>query len=214
MRFACVCSHPLQRNQVSCFSHFFGTQYALRSMPFTNDANWPLLSLIFVAISISLSKIVTTALTTSSSAIVSESLSNFSLPHKILLRNPPNPVDFLVYLQLKPVLIAEIKDDTWNASPDTRLKADTQIRSRFDQMLRECPIPCLYALSLLGTSLRVYRGDVANREIRPELVLRPDPNCTLPDDFLEGAWKIDVLSQEGFDKMKEIVSYIFAQSEA
>ncbi|KAF8867926.1 hypothetical protein CPB85DRAFT_1245192, partial [Mucidula mucida] len=30
----------------------------------------------------------------------------------------------------------------------------------------------------------------------------------LPGDFLEGAWDIDILSQEGLDKTKEIVGEI------
>ncbi|KAI5990834.1 hypothetical protein F5J12DRAFT_862101 [Pisolithus orientalis] len=58
----------------------------------------------------------------------------------------------------KPVLVADIKNDKWADSADKRWIADIHTRQRYDQMLAECPIPELYGLSLLGTSLRVYRG--------------------------------------------------------
>ncbi len=35
-----------------------------------------------------------------------------------------------------------------------------------------------------------------------------------PNARLEGAWNLDILSQEGFDKMKEIVGDIMAESAA
>lgn len=58
----------------------------------------------------------------------------------------------------KPVLVADIKNDKWADSADKRWIADIHTRQRYDQMLAECPIPELYGLSLLGPSLRVYRG--------------------------------------------------------
>ncbi|KAI0286256.1 hypothetical protein BC826DRAFT_1049843 [Russula brevipes] len=130
--------------------------------------------------------------------------------------SPSDSVNFVVFMvvlnqQQKPVLIAGIEDDGWANEPDKRQRADTQMRQRYDQMLHHCPIPRLYGLSLLGTSLRVYCGDKATRNLTPHFVGRPDANRTLPRNFLEGQWDLDILSQEGFEKMQEIVTYVKAE---
>jgi len=127
--------------------------------------------------------------------------------------SPCDPVDSVVYMvvlnqEQNPVLIAEIKDDRWANVADKRQRADTQMRQRFDQMVYDCPIPRLYGLSLLGTSLRVYCADKVTRQVTPQYVGRPDVNRTLPPDFLEGQWGVDILSPDGLRKMQEIVAYI------
>jgi hypothetical protein len=64
----------------------------------------------------------------------------------------------------------------------SRFEADDQIRHRYKEMFGNCPLPRLWGLSLLGTSLRVYCGTVATRTIKPELpdfVPRPDPDRIL-----------------------------------
>ncbi|KAK7022877.1 hypothetical protein VNI00_016864 [Paramarasmius palmivorus] len=114
----------------------------------------------------------------------------------------------------RPVLIAEIKDDGWINKADLRFKADNQMRQRYDSMLGDCPLPRLWGLSLLGTSLRVYCGDVVTGNIDPVFKERPTRDRVLPSDFLKGAWNIDILSQEGFAKMKEIVEDIIGGSVA
>ncbi|KAK0220391.1 hypothetical protein IW262DRAFT_1384291 [Armillaria fumosa] len=126
-------------------------------------------------------------------------------------------VNFIVFIvvfneQRQPVLIADIKDDGWASKPAFRLAADEQIRRWYDSMMPECPLPRLWGLSLLGTSLRVYCGDIATYTLQPEYQTRPDPNRVLPRNFLEGQWDLDILSQEGFNKMKEIVTDILAAS--
>jgi hypothetical protein len=110
--------------------------------------------------------------------------------------------------QRKPVLIAVIQDDKWVNKPDKRQRADTQIRQRFDQMLPTCPIPRLYGLSLLGTSLRVYCGDKVTGDVAPDFIGRPNAQRILPPDFLEGEWDLDILSAEGLAEMQEIVAFI------
>jgi len=70
----------------------------------------------------------------------------------------------------------------------------------------------LACTSLLGTSLRVYVGHVATGELEPSLTNRPGSDViNLPRDLLEGGWDIDILSEEGFIEMKEIVGDILAQ---
>jgi len=148
-----------------------------------------------------------------------------SFQYFVAPQSPPNDlllhetVDFVVFLVVfdanrRPVLIAEIKDDGWAHRADLRYSADNQIRRRYDAMLGDCPLPCLWGLSLLGTSLRVYCGTVATETIEPDFMPRPSPSRILPRQFLEGTWNIDIMSPEGFNKMKEIVTDILAATAA
>ena len=130
---------------------------------------------------------------------------------------PRDAVDFLVFMVVlnqdqKPVLIAEIKDNRYTNTADKRRRADARIRQLYDQMLFNCPIPRLYGLSLLGTSLRVYCGDTVTGEVTPKFVGCPDARRVLPANFLEGEWDLDILSLDGFTKMQEIVVYIKAET--
>ena len=140
-------------------------------------------------------------------------------------QNPPNDrsaheaVDSIVFLvvfdkQGHPVLIAEIKDDACADTGSLRFKADEQMRHQFDFMLDDCPLPRLWGLSLLGTSLRVYCGEVITHFVDPVLEGLPDHTFSIPPDTLEGAWDVDILSQEGFAKMKEIVGDIVENAAA
>ena len=123
-------------------------------------------------------------------------------------------IDFVVFsvfdsdAQRRPVLIVEIKDDSWADRADLRFNSDDQMRQRYDAMLADCPIPRLWGLSLLGTSLRVYCGDVYTGAVQPEFEDRLSHSHTLPRDFLAGSWSMDILSEEGFAKMQEIVGDI------
>ena len=133
-----------------------------------------------------------------------------SPPSEFPPRDTVDPVVFLIVvdIQCRPVLMVGIRDDPWAASADLRLKADEQMRHQYDFMIGDCPLPRLWGLSLLGTSLRVYCGDVVTRGLEPAFEDRPNRSQALPPDFLGGAWNIDILSQEGFTKMKEIVGDI------
>ena len=104
--------------------------------------------------------------------------------------------------------MAEIKDNGWATEAEGQFKADEKMCQWYNYMLPNCCLPRLWGLSLLGTSLHVYCGGVATDEVEPALKTHPSPTRTLPPKFLEGAWNIDILSQEGFTKMKEIVGDI------
>ena len=157
-----------------------------------------------------------------------DKLLNYCFGESFYLVAPQNPpsdhddarretVDFIVFLVVfdaknhRPVLFAEIKDDGLAHQAGFRFKADDQIRRRYDAMFADCPLPRLWGLSLLGTSLRVYCGTVATRTVEPAFVPRP-----LPPDFLEGpgAWNIDILSPKGFKTMKKIIADIHAAAAA
>ena len=89
-------------------------------------------------------------------------------------------------LELKPVLIVEIKDDSWVNSGRLRLRADEQIRLRFNQMLQNCPLPVLYGISFLGTSMHIYSGNVATGDIKLELIDDPDEDRIVPPSYWRG----------------------------
>jgi hypothetical protein len=194
-----------------------------RIMPFSTDANWPqgLLNIF------NLSRNQNTPLESRyygpydrlfNYAVIEGSFTFFlaqqTSPDETSARDAVDFVVFMVVLnqQQKPVLIAEIEDDRWANEPNKRQRADTQMRQRYDQMLRNCPIPRLYGLSLLGTFLRVYCGDKVTGEVTPRFVGRPDADRILPRDFLEGQWDLDILSPDGLKKMQEIVAYIKAEA--
>ncbi|KAF8553709.1 hypothetical protein OG21DRAFT_1509824 [Imleria badia] len=146
---------------------------------------------------------------------------NFMVTPHSLPSNLPRwqTVNFIVHLVTSsdpehdvPVLVVDVKDDAWIDRADTRLKADDQIHQWFDAMLADSPLPRLWGLSLLGMSLRVYVGDVAARTVEPAFTDHSGPSRTLSDNLLEGAWNIDILSEEGFAKIKEIVADIIGNA--
>jgi hypothetical protein len=123
-------------------------------------------------------------------------------------------VSLVVYNQdQKPVLFAMIKDDRCATTVHAiaRQEADTRMRQRYDEILYDCPIPQLYGLCLFGTSLRVYCGDKDTGKITPDSVGHDIRKFSLPHDFLEGEWDLDILSLEGLKKMQDIVAYIKAE---
>ena len=192
-------------------------------MPFSTDANWPqgLLDIFNISrnqIAAFESRYYGPYDRLFNYAVIEGSFNFFLAPQTAPDETSPrDAVDFVVFMvvlnrEQKPVLIAEIKGDRWANEPDKRQRADTQMRQRYDQMLPNCPIPRLYGLSLLGTSLRVYCGDKATGEVTPHFVGRPNANRILPPDFLEGQWDVDILSVDGLRKMQEIVAYIKAEA--
>ena len=135
-------------------------------------------------------------------------------------QNPPGDdrydvVDVVVFLVVfdsnnKPVIIVEVKDDGWVEKAELRYRADEQMRNRFALMLDKCHLPRLWGLSLLGTSARVYYGDTTSLHIHPPAMKHPHESRVLPTTFLAGEWAIDILTKEGFAKMKEIVTDIMS----
>ncbi|KAG9042522.1 hypothetical protein FS837_010756 [Tulasnella sp. UAMH 9824] len=110
-------------------------------------------------------------------------------------------------------MIVEVKDDSWASKAELRYCADKHMRDRYSLMLEDCATPRLWGLSVFGTSMRVYCGDRGRFEVSPPVVARPEPSSrVLSPSFLFGEWSLDVLSQEGFDKIKDIVADILAET--
>ncbi|KAJ7033226.1 hypothetical protein C8F04DRAFT_957840, partial [Mycena alexandri] len=92
-----------------------------------------------------------------------------------------------------------------------RKSADEQMRGRYDELLRDCPIPLLYGLSVLSTARRVYCGETARKTVTPPFV-ETDRHFVLPDEYLQDRWSLDILSPRGFSEMKRIVAFIKDES--
>jgi hypothetical protein len=79
---------------------------------------------------------------------------------------------------------------------------------RISQKLEDCPYPHLWGVSLIDTKMCVYCGDKAT------LRMTPEATRTAPEDSLEDQWDVDILSQEGFRKMKEVIGDIFTHADS
>ena len=100
------------------------------------------------------------------------------------------------------MLFVEVKDDAWANTARQRLQAEEQSRKRFREILPYCALQRCYGLSVLGTALRVYTGQVDSGVVEPAFVEILGPNQHVPNDLLEGAWNIDILSRERFSRLK------------
>ncbi|KAJ6463529.1 hypothetical protein C8R45DRAFT_522406 [Mycena sanguinolenta] len=118
--------------------------------------------------------------------------------------------DLIVFnVDQQPVLFVELGQSI--DIGHSRRKTDAVIRERFNELLRACPIPKLYGLGVHGTQARVYCGDKAQRTVRPPLVAT-DSKYVIPREYLANEWSVDILSDDGFSQMKEIVQYIKAEN--
>ena len=130
---------------------------------------------------------------------------------------PRDSVDFVVLqvvsgVEYGPVLFVEVKNDHRANDARCRYDANTQIRNRFYRMLRNghsLPQGRLWALSLLGTSLCVYWATVNTKKVEPTSVAYPRASLHLWPEYLEGHWKVDILSRGGFDTVKMVMNDIY-----
>ncbi|KAF9043566.1 hypothetical protein BDZ89DRAFT_980572 [Hymenopellis radicata] len=133
------------------------------------------------------------------------------LPHAVTGTDAGDSVDYIALLVIsrgKPVMLLEVKDDSYNAHPHDRRRADGQMRRLFNDMLERCPLPILYGISALGTSLCVYKGNTATFEMEPpeDLLLRKFDMS--PPHYMENQWSVELLSQEGFKEVKRTMPQV------
>ena len=107
-----------------------------------------------------------------------------------------------------PVLLIEVRDETWALKAELRYCAGENMRDRYAFMLDECAIPRLWGLSLLSISMRLYCVDKETYILNPLSIPRPDTSRVLPLSFLANEGDLDILSQDGFEKLKEIMNDI------
>jgi hypothetical protein len=83
-----------------------------------------------------------------------------------------------------------VKDDTWAQKAAFRFRADHQMRSRYGFMLSECPLPRLWGISVLGTSMQTYCGDKEAFSVDPKATPHPRASSrVLPPAYLDGEWE-------------------------
>jgi len=118
-------------------------------------------------------------------------------------------IDFIVGFQIEfmdwPVLILELKRPSTILHTSTRGEADDQIRERMEQLVAQCPLQTLHAVSVLGTSLCFYSLDTrdTNGKILPLKIPR---HPTVVNDYApENQWEYDVLGEEGEAKLRDII---------
>lgn len=119
-----------------------------------------------------------------------------------------NPLPFWVCTDGGPVLFVGMRDAGWADRADLRLRADEEMRKEFDHLMVDCPIPRLYGLSLLGQSLRVYRGTKDTGMLEPPPTPRPDRSHALEPSFLADQWNLDIMSDKAFATIKKIIAEI------
>ena len=83
------------------------------------------------------------------------------------------------------------------------------MRELYDELLAKCPLPRLWGLSLLGTSVRVYCGHTGSHTVDPPFVIPSKSDRINPSSMLADQWDFDILSQEGFEKMKKVMGDIW-----
>ncbi len=108
-------------------------------------------------------------------------------------------VNFTVSDLTRPVMIVDIQDETWLNDAELRVKVDEKMRRR---MALGLPASSLVGIEFAWTVDVGVLGDV-----EPAFQGRLDK---LPRDCLAENWKVDLLSQEGSDKMKAITVDILA----
>ncbi|KAJ7154801.1 hypothetical protein C8R46DRAFT_1297492 [Mycena filopes] len=79
------------------------------------------------------------------------------------------------------------------------------MRSRYNDLLCDRPLPIVYVLSAMGTNTRVCSANPVTTILTPRVAA---PDRILDHTYLENGWNIDILSEEGFAKMKEIVNLV------
>ncbi|KXN87529.1 hypothetical protein AN958_08508 [Leucoagaricus sp. SymC.cos] len=112
------------------------------------------------------------------------------------------------------VCLVEVKDDHWNLSADLSYLADQQMRNRYSKMREACPLPRLWGISLLGTKMCIYCGDTVTNMVDPLVSPLLEPSAGPTSDFLAGEWNLDILSQDRFQMIKEIIGNIYTHSQA
>jgi len=129
-------------------------------------------------------------------------------------------VDFVMWYVVRDsnkriVLLLEVKDDSWIERPSTRLGADDQMRERIDGLIDNSSLnPRVYGISVLGTRAAVYVLDTRSSDVRPKRADRGDTSRALARDFLAQHWSLDILSQAGFDRVKDIMRDISVMSKS
>ena len=123
-------------------------------------------------------------------------------------------IEFHVFYDSVPVFVVEVKGSSALVYPSTREEADVQMRGRLRDLVGQCPLSNLRGVSAIGTKLCFYtaRQTGNNLAIEPQRI-PADPQLTT-DTAPQSRWDVDVLEQDGFIRLTEVVSMIKSECEA
>ncbi|KAI0740302.1 hypothetical protein C8Q76DRAFT_595379, partial [Earliella scabrosa] len=107
------------------------------------------------------------------------------------------------------LLFVQMNDVSQLRSPSARADADARIRAAYNVYVHKSKYPTLYAISAFGNLVRFYKGTKHTGIVSPAYVRRAWHRM-VPANYLEGAWKVDILSHTGLQKMRRLVKYIAA----
>ncbi|KXN91789.1 hypothetical protein AN958_12064 [Leucoagaricus sp. SymC.cos] len=150
---------------------------------------------------------------------------SFSTPRYFHITPQPLPrrerhdgINFVVntptHAKSAPLFFISAKNNYWADSAELRFRADQEIRKRLSKSLKDCPLPFLWGISFLGSRMHVYCADTATSTVNPPPEPPSGSSTNLPPDFLAVEWDVDVLSEDGFKTMKEIMGSISTQFES
>lgn len=88
-----------------------------------------------------------------------------------------------------------------------RAEADAQIRHRFADLLEDCPISKLRAISAFGTKLAFYSADKVTRHIEP-ISIQNSINVITDTAPIQWWEENDVLNKECSCKLLDIINTI------
>jgi hypothetical protein len=122
-------------------------------------------------------------------------------------------IEFHVFYDAVPVFVVEVKGPSALVYPSTREEADVQMRGRLRDLVGQCPLSNLRGVSAIGTKLCFYtaRQTGNNLTVEPQRI-PADPQLTT-DTAPQSRWDVDVLEEDGFIRLTEVVSMIKKECE-
>jgi hypothetical protein len=118
-------------------------------------------------------------------------------------------VCFEVHLKNLPVLIVELKDPSAILRKSARGEADDQIRRRIGDIVQDCPLPTLHAISALGTRLCFYSMDTIDAPDEDILPLQIARHPTRVNDYAPAVrWEYDVMEERGEAKLRAVIQEV------
>jgi len=117
-------------------------------------------------------------------------------------------VVFIVEKASQPVFFLEVKPPAYYAHRSCRAVADEQMRAQFLELADAVKLPVLHGVSALGTRLCFYSFQSDTNMLTPPRVLKD--LGSMKDVAPPTRWDVDLLSEEGEAKMRQVVDEVKA----
>jgi hypothetical protein len=126
-------------------------------------------------------------------------------------RDSVNFIDFhVIYVQLSPVFMVEIKHPNDCVYDSNREEAELQLHRRFRDCANNPRIPILHDVLAIGTKLAFYKYHKYSRRLEPWRV-SPDPYI-LTDTAPREWWSCDILEEKGANRFRIVADEVKAMS--